>query len=488
MSFSRLLHTIIVIMWAIYWIFFGVPVGAEETGPAKDAPADKPELTVSGEGEKITMHAVDAALVNLVRMLADQAGMNVIIDPDVSGQVTASFKDVILTQALTMILETNGYEIQQHGDVARVLRAVLTSKHILLQSTPVTELAKELESFLSDQGKVIVHPHTNSLIVIDRAEAVDNIEKFIALVDLRERQVIIEAKLVEVSYDKRDQFGFNWDWFDMSMRSISNITGTITQEQLLPTGSGAFRVALGNNHFDSIFEALQTRGYVDLLSAPRITTVNNQEATVEITEDLPYIQSTTSIESAAAGASTTSTETVEFKTVGIKLTVLPQIGEDDHIRMNIAPEVSEAPTRFEGVPVVKTRKAKAIVLVRDGQTIVLGGLIREAVTNDENRVPILSSIPLIGYLFTSTDKRIIKVELLIFITPRIVDGALAMADAEQSKARISAKKKAFRKGKMKVAGPKRPAADDQSAADAVTAAEELAEKEKVVKREILPEG
>jgi len=486
MSFTRLLHAIIVVMWAIYWIFFGMPVGAEQ--PAGGGPTDKTQVTLSGEGERITLQAVDATLVDLVRMLADQAGINVIIDPGVTGQVTASFKDVTLGQALAMILETNGYELQQRGDVARVLRAELTSKQIQLQSIPVTELAEKLQEFLSDEGKVIVHPHTNSLVIIDRAEAVDNIENFIALVDLRERQVIIEARLVEVSYDKRNQWGFNWDWFDMSMRSISNITGTVTQDQLLPTGSGAFRVALGNNHFDSIFEALQTRGYVDLLSAPKITTVNNQQATVEITEDLPYIQSTTSIESAAGGASTTSTETVEFKTVGIKLTVLPQIGEDDHIRMKIIPEVSEAPTRFEGVPVVKTRKAEAIVLVRNGQTIVLGGLIREAVTNDEKRVPILSSIPLIGYFFTNIDKRVIKVELLIFITPHIVDGDLALADAQQSKARISAKRKAFRKGKMKVSEPKPPAPDDQSAADAEKAAEELPEKENVVKSEIVPGG
>jgi len=469
MSFSRLLHAIIVILWAIYWVFFGMPVGAEQPpgqGAPADAPASKPTITVSGEDEKITIQAVDASLVDLVRMLADQAGINVIIDPGVAGRVTASFKNVTLGQALAMILETNGYEIQQRGEVARVLRAELTSKQIQLQATPITELAKELEGFLSDRGKLIVHPHTNSLVVIDRAEAVDNIENFIALVDLRERQVIIEARLVEVSYDKHDQFGFNWDWFDMSMNSIHNITGTVTQDQLLPAGSGAFRVALGNEHFDGIFEALQTGGYVDLLSAPKIATVNNQQATVEITEDLPYIQSTTSIESAAGGASTTSTETVEFKTVGIKLTVLPQIGEDDHIRMKIMPEVSEAPTRFEGVPIVKTRKAEAIVLVRNGQTIVLGGLIREAITNDENRVPILSSIPLIGCLFTSIDKRILKVELLIFITPRIVDDDLAAADAQQSKARFSAKRKAFRKGKPKVSQPERSAADDRSAADA----------------------
>ena len=128
----------------------------------------------------------------------------------------------------------------------------------------------------------------------------------------------------------------------------------------------------------------------------------------------------------------------------MKLSVLPQIGEDDKIRMKITPEVSEAPTRYEGVPVVKTRKAEAIVLVDDGQTIVLGGLIRNNITDERKGVPILSSIPLIGALFTHKDKRIVKVELLIVITPRIVDSALADADAEEGRRRIAEKREAFR--------------------------------------------
>ena len=447
MSFSKLFRAIIVIMWAIYWIFFGIPVGAQQADqpPAQEnAGTDKPKITLSGEGEKITVRAVGASLVDIVRMLADHAGMNVVIDPAISGTVTASFKDINLERALAVILEANGYAIHRHDGLARVLKAELASRQFTLNATPVGDLIEQLQQFLSAEGKVIANPQTNSFVVIDRPEVLANVESFLDLADLRERQVTIKAQLLEVSLDRHDQFGVKWDWLDTSMLSIHDITGSITQEHLLTPATGAFQVALGNEHFNSVFEALQTNGYMDLLSAPTITTVSNQEAKVEITEQLPYIESTTSIESSGGGAATTSTESVEFVDVGVKLSVLPQIGEDDKIRMKITPEVSEAPTRYEGVPVVKTRKAEAIVLVDDGQTIVLGGLIRNNITDERKGVPILSSIPLIGALFTHKDKRIVKVELLIVITPRIVDSALADADAEEGRRRISEKREAFR--------------------------------------------
>lgn len=453
MSLSRIPQLAIIAVWAACWLACAAPAAAEEIlppengadqQPAGEATANKPDVTLTGEGTKITMHAVDANLVDLIRMIADEAGMNVIIDPGVSGRVTATFKDVTLEQALAMILEANGYAIQQRGNIARILKAGLTSKQIHLAAASVEVVQEELRKFLSAEGKIIAHPPTGSIVVIDRPEVIANIEKFIAIVDARERQVTIRARFVEVSLDKRDQFGFEWNWLDASMGSIHNIGGTVSQD-LLPTlgaGIGSLRVALSNEHFNTIFQAIQTNQHMNLLSSPTITTVNGQEAKVEITEDIPYIQAISSIDSGAGG--TTTTQTVEFVTVGVTLTVRPQIGDDDYIRMKITPEVSEAPTRFEGIPVVKRRKAEATLIVKNGQTIVLGGLIRENVTETEQRVPILSSIPLIGNLFKSKDKHIVKVELLIFITPQILDPTLAALEVQQGEQRLNEKRELFK--------------------------------------------
>ena len=441
MTLSRILQLAIIAVCATCWLACAAPAAAQEILPPDgDADAQKPDVTLTGEGTRITMHAVDAGLVDLVRMLADEAGINVIIDPGVSGRVTANFKDVTLEQALAMVLEANGYAIQQRGNVARILKAGLTSKQIHLEAAVVEVVQEELKKFLSAEGKIIAHPPTSSIVVIDRPEVIADIESFIAIVDARERQVTIRARLVEVSLDKRDQFGFEWNWLDTRMGSIHNIGGTVSQD-LLPTldaGVGSLRVALGNEHFDTTFQAIRTNQHMDLLSSPTITTVNDQEAKVEITEDIPYIEATSSIDSGAGG--TTTTESVQFVTVGVTLTVRPQIGDDDHIRMKITPEVSEAPTRFEGIPVVKRRRAEATLIVRNGQTIVLGGLIRENMSETEHRVPILSSIPLIGNLFKSKDKHIVKVELLIFITPQILEPALAALEVQQGEQRLNEKR------------------------------------------------
>jgi len=437
-------HAMIVILWVLLCSARTTAgEAAQPELPDLAAAEAAPDVAISGQGSKVTLQAAGANLVDLIRMLAEQAQLNVVIDPDVRGSVTASLTDVTLEQAMQLILQTNGYAMRRQGDVLRVLKAELVadspeSRRFKLTSVPVTEVVEQLKLFLTSNGKIVSHPQNNSLVVVDTPDVIADVEEFLKSVDVREQQVTIKAELVEVSFDKRDQFGFEWRWLDTSMLSISDITGTVTQT-LLPPEADSFHVALGNEHFTSAFEALITDERVNLLSAPRITTVNNQEATVEITEDIPYVEATTTIESQAAGGSTTSTESVEFVTVGVKLSVLPQIGEDGRIRMKIAPEVSEAPTRFNNIPVVTRRKAETTLIVENGQTIVLGGLIRENVTNEENRVPLLGSIPLLGALFRSTDKHVTKVELYIFITPYINDGAFIAGDVKASRDSISAK-------------------------------------------------
>ena len=416
--------------------------------PDLAAAGQAPDVSVSGEAGKVTLQAANANLVDLIRMLADQAGMNIVVDPDVRGNVTASFTDVALDQAFQAILEANGYAMRRQDNMLRVMKAELVadsavSRRFSLSAVPVSEVTEQLKLFLSENGKIITHAQNNTLVVVDKPEVLANVAEFLTSVDTRERQVTIKAELVEVSFDRRDQFGFEWRWLDTSMTSISNIKGTVTQT-LLPPEANAFHVALGNRHFTNAFEALITDNRVNLVSAPRISTVNNQEATVEITEDIPYIEATTTIESVAAGGSTTATESVEFITVGVKLSVLPQIGDDGRIRMKIAPEVSEAPLRFNGIPVVTRRKAETTLIVENGQTVVLGGLIRENVTDEETRVPILGSIPLLGFLFRSTDKRVTKVELYIFITPHINDGIFIADDVIESRGSIAEKREKMR--------------------------------------------
>ncbi|HUS57397.1 MAG TPA: secretin N-terminal domain-containing protein [Planctomycetota bacterium] len=440
------LEQLIVVLIFVSLLAPPVPAGEQPAADLPDAPAalGALKLTPGDKEDRITLEAADADLVDLVRLIGAQAGLNMIIDPDISGKVSVSFKNVTVDDAMQSILRSNGFMAQKQGEIVRVMRVGLAdtisqSKLFQLKAVSVPDIQTELQQFISAGGKLVLHPQKNSFVVIDRPEVISTIESYLAVVDARERQVMIKAQIVEVSLENRDQFGFSWSWLDTTIRA-KDITGTVTQT-LLPPESG-FQVALGNDHFTSVFQALQTRDSVNLLSAPTITTVNNKEAKVEITEDIPYVEATTSVDTGTG--SITSTQSVEFVTVGVKLSVLPEIGEDNYIKMKVSPEVSEAPVRFMGIPVVKKRTAETTLLVKSGQTIVLGGLIRENVSDEEKRVPVLSSIPILGNLFKSKDKRISKVELLIFIRPIIIDDAIAAAEAEESEMRISEKKEEYR--------------------------------------------
>jgi len=443
MKMSRKLALVTCIVFSL---LYAAPAAAEEPAPAAGKAPGTLKIGQTDKDNKVTLEAIDADLTDLIRMLAAQAEVNLVLDPAISGRVTLSLKNVTLDEAMKTVLESNGCIAQKQGNIVRIVKSQLAdgamqSRAFQLKAISIADVQAELPQFLSDGGKLVLHAQTSSFVVIDRMEVLAAIEQFLASADVRERQVMIEAQLIEVALDKRDQFGLRWTWLDTNLHT-QGITGTVTQS-LLPPDAAGFQVALGNDHFTSTFQALQSHGNTNLLSSPTITTVNNKEAKVEITEELPYVQATTSIDSGSGGA-TTSTQTVEFVTVGVKLSVLPEIGDDNYIKMKISPEVSEAPTRFQGIPVVKKRSAETTLLVRSEQTIVLGGLIRENLTDTETRVPILSSIPLLGNLFKSKDKTLVKVELLIFIKPRIITDALAAADVKAGQMRLLDKKEEFK--------------------------------------------
>jgi len=420
------------------------PKTGDAERPKEGGGDDAVHISAGANPERVTLEATDADLSDLIRMIAAHANLNLILDRNVSGSVTVSLRNVLLDDALRLILQSNGCLLQKEGDILRVLRSqqladAVQTRQYQLKALSVNDVQQQLPQFLSGNGRMIIHPQNNSFVVVDRPDVLAAIDEFIAGADARERQVMIEAHLVEVTLDKRDEFGFSWTWLDPKV-SGEHVTGSVAQA-LLPESTN-FRVALSNEHFNSVFQALQTHGNTNLLSSPTITTLNNKEAKVEITEDIPYIQATTTIDTGGSGG-TTSTESVEFVTVGVKLTVLPEIGQDGYIKMKVTPEVSEAPSRFMGIPVVEKRSADTTLLVRSGQTMVLGGLIRENTADTERRVPVLSSIPILGNLFKSKDKKVVKVELLIFITPRIMTDELAARQVDEGQQRLDAKRQEF---------------------------------------------
>jgi type II secretory pathway component GspD/PulD (secretin) len=405
-------------------------------------------------GENINLELRDADLADVIRMLAESTAQNVIIEPGgATARVTVSFKNIAAEEALAALLKTYGYAAVQEGNILRIVRTVqpeqapapvaLERRSFTIQAVPPATLQEQVVKLLSSEGTVVASPAAKTLVVVDRPEKLQAVQEFLELVDTRPRQVMIEARILEVGLDDRDQMGFEWDWIYTRRGDGTNLEGRGTQD-LLPAAAEDFRVAILSRRIDAALEALATRGYVNLLSSPKVAVIDGETAKVEVIEEVPYIQATVSIAAEAAGGSTTTSEQVEFKEVGVKLEVQPQIGGDGRVLMKIVPEVSEAPTRFEGIPVVNRRKTETQVIVADGQMIAIGGLIRENQVEDVRRVPFLSRIPLIGIAFRSTDFRTIKTELLILIQPTILTDDVAMSLTEQLQSRSRERTETFR--------------------------------------------
>ena len=441
---------------AICVIFLLAPAAAVRAAEPEAAGPDAIDLTD-------TIELTDADLVSVIRLLAESAGENVMIDPGVTGKVTVSLRGVSAREAFDVVLKMYGCSAVKDGNILRVVYAPESSKpqlerrvFVVGSALPTDEsaqasLIEQITTLVSNEGEVILNAPARTVVVEARPERLEEVAEFLKLLDVRRKQVMIEARLLEVALDDRDQLGFEFSWIFTQDTAAGGTVGTLAQA-LLPPAATEFEVGIVSNHLDATVQALATRAYVNLLSSPKIAVLDGETAYMEVIEKLPYVQSTVAI-STDGGGSTTTSEEVVFEEVGVKLTVLPTIGRDRFVELTVSPEVSIAPERFNGVPVVDRRSAKTMVSIADGQVLAIGGLIREDRLETVKRVPLLSAIPVIGHLFRSNDFKTVKTELLILIQPTILDEDVPRKLTDALKERVEERRETFRdKPKAKLFG------------------------------------
>ncbi len=357
--------------------------------------------------------------------------------------------------------------------------AATVTKVLTLNYTKASDILPEINAVNKAQGvkgTTLADAKTNSLIVTAPLEAVASTERLVKELDVRPKQVLIETKLVEVSLNNNLNLGVQWDYQGVNNSNIGgtngqNLIGTITPPNSLNSttqtpfltnpnltnGAGATGVmpmptsgamttvtnaiargtgvnlpastifgelTLGritNSMFlSATLSAAAAEGKLKVLSDPKIATLNNQAANINVTTQIPYVTA-----NVIAGGLGTQTQTVTYVTTGIQLSVTPTINADGRITLIINPNVSQpsvtvAGNAATGAPAIDSRIAQTTVLVRDGETIVIGGLIHDSVTNQIAKVPILGDIPILGWLFKSKNVVRTRDELLIFVTPKIL--------------------------------------------------------------------
>lgn len=417
---------------------------------------------LGGVKDPISIDFQKAQVSNIFRILAEIGGFNVILAPAVQGTVNVRLVDTPWNHALEIILKNNGLEKQCFGNVIRVVpQEVLTNEEVSrsksktaktaanlaesLSGELVTEvigidysdskeLLKSLEALKSkDRGKVTLDTRTNTFVLTDVRDNVDAMLKVIKSLDHPTRQVIIEARIVEVSRDAARDLGVQWGAQGAAVTSKnfpstiqfgsskSSNPGFITD--LAPTVAAAgtasgIGLSLGSLTKDFVLDiqlsAIETAGRGKILSAPKVTTLDNKEAKIQSGSKIPY-----------ATVSQSGTQ-VQFIDANIELTVTPHITEDQNVLMKIEAKknaVSATQVQIAGggsIPGIDTKEAHTEVLVHNGETTVLGGLYENNAQEHDKRVPGLANIPGLGYLFKSfTDTETVR-ELLIFITPTVV--------------------------------------------------------------------
>jgi len=402
--------------------------------PKPPVPISKIEPKEEKKETTLSLDFKDADILDVLRLIAHKVGMNVLPGKGVSGVVTVKLDEVPWRKALDLILANLGYIYTIDDNIIRVdtptfllgdtttrifkLNYAKASEMLSIVTNMMTTLANQQARRLGGGslpllGTVIEDARTNALIVTDIPYNVNQVEELIKKLDTMTPQVMIEAKIVEVTLDRRDMFGFQW-FVEENKGGHSFRIGSYQTEGSPMGDRGEFLYSkISSKHpFESAIQALVIEGKANILSTPKILALDNESAQIIVGEDIPY-QQTTSNEKGQI------LQSVSFRQVGIKLKVTPHINPDNFVMLDVKPEVSSLKEWAYGMPVISTKEATSQLVVKDGDTVVIGGIIDDQGTEKLNKVPFFGDLPFVGPLFRKklTENR--KIELLIFITPSI---------------------------------------------------------------------
>ncbi len=451
-----------------------VPAAAAIAAPLPDAPL---EGAVESRGsvrefrkpsKRYTLVMSGADSRELFLSLARENEFNLVLSPDVTGTVTLDIKDVTAEELMDEVCGMVGCRAVFHGKTVRVnavkrvtrvfpvdyLITVRTGQGSLVASTSATgstsgtgsesqstnsvsteekgdfwtSLAEELGEMVSaGGGKVVVNRTAGTVVVTDFPENVARVARHLRMLEARMRTgVIIEAQIFEVTLDDATKYGINWSALPDMQSSLSltgNLAGGATAIQTLASGATAFQIGVAGSKFTAFLDAEATKGNLNVLSTPKVSTLNNQKAVIRIGRQDVFFRATVTPASTTSAAFTTYSP--ESITEGIILSVTPQIGQDGRIMLSIHPSITEkvgdarAPDN-NTAPILDIRETNTVVSVMDGQMVFIGGLMQERTQESVTSVPFLGDLPYVGAFFRTTQQEKKKTELVILITPRIV--------------------------------------------------------------------
>lgn len=430
--------------------------GQGASGPlaaSSSVPDESAVVSASGSAKEeescegcVTLDLEDADIKNVLQILSYKAGVNIVPTPDVQGLVTIKLKNVTWQNALNVILRTYGYGYDQRGNVIIVAtidnlrkmhenaatlagQETVSAKTFVLDYADASEVVGSIEKLLTSRGTINFDKRTNVLIVRDIPSNLEIISTVVERIDTTTPQVLIEAKIIETTLTDEENMGIDWVFQagasgakrpmfypftqSSSNKYLKNMPFPAPTDDLFTFG------ILDFSQMQAVLEMLKSRSGTDTLSNPRIVTLNNQKANIVVGQQYPLPQYTYNEEQAKLQISGW-----EYKDIGVIFEVTPHVNKVGHVTLKVEPKITDiidyVTVESTQVPKLSTESASTNVMIKDGQTLVIAGLIKKKWTDTKKKVPVLGDIPLAGLAFRKTDKKLEKTELIVFITPHVI--------------------------------------------------------------------
>ncbi|HBC58626.1 MAG TPA: hypothetical protein DCZ03_15815 [Gammaproteobacteria bacterium] len=397
---------------------------------------------------KISLSLRGLEIAEVMDMLSRKAKVNILLGKNVEGQVSVNLFDVTVEDAIEAIASAAGYSLERRGNnyfiVPREeLGRYATSDDLITKTFRVHYIDLEdenfenfLEPYLSGYGKGTIIPSKGLITVRDLPEFVDVVESILDELDRQPKQLVIEAKILEVTLDDSEAYGIDW----RKLFSADGGEGSFgVNPQIGLDVSGLFFDYVGPN-VEIALENLSSMGRVRTLSTPKLRALENEEAKVIIGDRIGYRVTTT--------INQVTTESIEFLESGVILSVTPTVDLQNKILLDIHPEVSTG-TINDGIPSQTATEVTTQLVVNDGQTVFMGGLIKQRLSEGKNGIPVLQDLPLLGRLFRSRERISVNAETIVLITPHLVDRDLN-AQVTESIAKVDKEKIRLAKETVKI--------------------------------------
>lgn len=429
----------------------------------------------------------DEEISQVFLALSRQIPYSIVVGPEVKGKVTMDLKKVTLKEVLDILTSFLGLAYEVKGGIIRVSvpredTRIFTLNYVTatrrgtgklqavtgvsgyqasgggasggggsagdakggstIETGPDTaDLWKEIEAGLktmvSKEGKLVINKLANTVLVTDFPINLKRIAEFLERIEGSvQRQVMIQAKIVEVALSDQYKMGLNWSAIGRQGSLSGALSGGINIAQYLGTGTGVFQFGVSSQDFTALLDAMAQQGQINILSSPKVSTLNNQKAVIKVGRDEVffepiYKQDVNPLTGLPAGTQSLTSVLPKTVTVGIVLDVTPQISPDGYITMNIHPSITELVRveefRVKGelyatAPVIDIRETDTVVRANDGQTIIIAGMMQDKKKESKTKVPFLGDVPFLGNLFSKTEEEKQKTELVILLTPTILVG------------------------------------------------------------------